>query len=135
MAPDIAIDHLPPAANDAGVVVLDPMCGSGTVLAAAAERGHTARGFDVDPLAVLMSSVATQAVDTELVVSEAERVCTRARASRVDKPRWSDPETRKFAEYWFAPKQRGQLNRLSRELDRVAAVSYTHLTLPTICSV
>jgi hypothetical protein len=26
MAPDIAIDHLPPAANDAGVVVLDPMC-------------------------------------------------------------------------------------------------------------
>lgn len=121
MAPDIAIDHLPPAANDAGVVVLDPMCGSGTVLAAAAaERGHTARGFDVDPLAVLMSSVATQAVDTELVVSEAERVCTRARASRVDKPRWSDPETRKFAEYWFAPKQRGQLNRLSRELDRVA---------------
>ena len=71
MAPDIAIDHLPPAANDAGVVVLDPMCGSGTVLAAAAaaERGHTARGFDVDPLAVLMSSVATQAVDTELVLS------------------------------------------------------------------
>lgn len=119
MAPDIAIDHLPPAADDTSVVVLDPMCGSGTVLAAAAERGHTARGFDVDPLAVLMSSVATQTVDTEQVVSEAERVCARAQASRVDKPRWSDPETRKFAEYWFAPKQRDQLNRLSRELDRI----------------
>ena len=103
MAPDIAIDHLAPTTDDTKLVVLDPMCGSGTVLTAAAERGHMARGFDVDPLAVLMSSVATQAVDTDQVIAEAERACTHAQASRLDKPRWDDPETRKFAEYWFAP--------------------------------
>ncbi|MBI8999974.1 hypothetical protein M0E87_06595 [Corynebacterium sp. CCM 9185] len=62
MAPDIAIDHLGSIEGESELVVLDPMCGSGTVLAAAADRGHAARGFDVDPLAVLMSSVATQAV-------------------------------------------------------------------------
>ncbi|MGO4958497.1 hypothetical protein ACTQ49_14745 [Luteococcus sp. Sow4_B9] len=119
MAPDIAIDHLDAVEGESELVVLDPMCGSGTVLAAAADRGHAARGFDVDPLAVLMSSVATQAVDTDDVVAEAERVCALARASSQDEPRWDDPETRKFAEYWFAASQRSQLNRLSRELDGV----------------
>lgn len=119
MAPDIAIDHLDSIEGETELVVLDPMCGSGTVLAAAADRGHAARGFDVDPLAVLMSAVATSAVDTEAVVAEAERICARARASSVDEPRWDDPETQKFAEYWFAATQRRQLNRLSRELDEV----------------
>lgn len=120
MAPDIAIDHLDSSAGESELVVLDPMCGSGTVLAAAADRGHAARGFDVDPLAVLMSSVATQAVDTEEVVAEAERICALARASSVDSPRWDDSDTQKFAEYWFAAPQRTQLNRLSRELDGIS---------------
>lgn len=120
MAPDIAIDHLDSIEGESELVVLDPMCGSGTVLAAAADRGHAARGFDVDPLAVLMSSVATRAVDTMQVVAEAERICARARASSVDDPRWDDAETQKFAEYWFAATQRAQLNRLSRELDEVS---------------
>ena len=120
MAPDIAIDHLDSIEGETELVVLDPMCGSGTVLAAAADMGHAARGFDVDPLAVLMSSVATRAVDTEAVVAEAERICAHARASSVDEPRWDDAETQKFAEYWFAATQRVQLNRLSRELDEVS---------------
>lgn len=119
MAPDIAIDHLDSVASEVVLAVLDPMCGSGTVLTAAADRGHTARGFDLDPLAVLMSTVATQAVDSEQVVAEAERVCAAARASSMEEPRWDDPETVKFAEYWFAATQRSQLNRLSRELDEV----------------
>ena len=55
MAPNIAIDHLG-STVDEELVVLDPMCGSGTVLTAAATRGHSACGFDVDPLAVLMNS-------------------------------------------------------------------------------
>lgn len=120
MAPDIAIDHLDSIEGETELVVLDPMCGSGTVLAAAADRGHAACGFDVDPLAVLMSSVATRAVDTEAVVAEAERICAHARVSSVDEPRWDDAETQKFAEYWFAATQRVQLNRLSRELDEVS---------------
>lgn len=119
MAPDIAIDHLDGMSTDDELVVLDPMCGSGTVLTAAAGRGHSARGFDVDPLAVLMSSVATTPVDTDEVVAEAERICARARASVVSDTRWDDAETIKFAEYWFAATQRTELNRLARELDSV----------------
>lgn len=126
MAPDIAINHLDSVTGESRLVVLDPMCGSGTVLSAAAGKGHVARGFDVDPLAVLMSSVATQAVDTEEVVAEAERVCARAQASSVSEPRWEDPETIKFAEYWFAAPQRIQLNRLARQLDRVGDDAVRH---------
>lgn len=120
MAPDIAMDHLESTVDGKDLIVLDPMCGSGTVLAAASGRGHAARGFDVDPLAVLMSSVATRAVDTDEVVAEAERICALARESSVDTPRWDDPETQKFAEYWFASSQLAQLNRLSRALDEVS---------------
>lgn len=120
MAPDIAIEHLDSTEGNAKLVVLDPMCGSGTVLTAAADRGYAARGFDVDPLAVLMSSVATRAVNTEEIADEAERICARAQTSHMDEPRWDDPETRKFAEYWFAAPQRTQLTRLSRELDEVS---------------
>lgn len=119
MAPDIAIDHLSATHGGGALVVLDPMCGSGTVLAAATARGHSARGFDVDPLAVLMSSVATQRIDTAAVVAEGERALANARASSVGASRWDDPETIKFAEYWFGETQRKQLNRLSRALDEV----------------
>lgn len=119
MAPDIAIDHLDSLTRGAELVVLDPMCGSGTVLAAATARGHSARGFDLDPLAVLMSSVATQPVDTDEVVAQAERVSSRARRSTTGTPLWDDLETLKFAEYWFGESQRIQLNRLSRELGSV----------------
>lgn len=119
MAPDIALDRLDSTTSEAHPLVLDPMCGSGTVLAAAASRGHDARGFDLDPLAVLMSSVATQPVSTDQLVAEAERVCAIAQASNVCTPRWDDPETIRFAEYWFGATQRIQLNRLAHQLDQV----------------
>ncbi len=56
MAPDLAISEL--TSLKRGSVVLDPMAGSGTVLRQASENGLTAIGFDVDPMAVLISRVA-----------------------------------------------------------------------------
>lgn len=122
MAPDIAMDRLDSMSGGKVATVLDPMCGSGTTLVAAASQGHSALGFDVDPLAVLMSSVATQPVDTELIVLEAENVVARARVSSASDPRWDDPETIKFSEFWFALDQRTQLNRLSLEIDKVSDI-------------
>ena len=37
--------------------ILDPMVGSGTVLRIAAEHGHNGIGYDMDPMAVLLSKV------------------------------------------------------------------------------
>lgn len=96
--------------------ILDPMCGSGTVLAVAVSEGHTAVGFDVDPLAVLMSNVTVRPVDVDEVVGAAEDVSRSARRSRATAPPWRDSETIAFAEYWFANDQRVALTRLSRAL-------------------
>ena len=51
MAPGIALEAL--GESKASLRILDPMAGSGTVLAVARSKGHRAFGVDVDPLAVL----------------------------------------------------------------------------------
>ena len=50
MAPEIALDCIPVAERGNGKRILDPMCGSGTVLSVASQRGHHATGIDLDPL-------------------------------------------------------------------------------------
>ena len=55
MAPEIAFEAL--SSLPEGSLVLDPMCGSGTVLQQSLIHGHQAIGFDKDPLAVLISRV------------------------------------------------------------------------------
>ena len=99
------------------VAVLDPMCGSGTTLLAAVERGHCAKGVDIDPLAVLMTRVWTTPIHAERLVTRAEKLARKASAmywKRVDVP-WidSDEETREFVNYWFAKEQREALRRLA----------------------
>jgi hypothetical protein len=97
------------------VRVLDPMAGSGTVLAVARANGHRAVGVDIDPLAVLLASVWTRTVDAERVNDKAGEVLDRAKAafgalpSGQAYPEDSDAETRKFIRYWFDEYTRRQL--------------------------
>jgi DNA modification methylase len=102
--------------------VLDPMSGSGTVLRAATAQGHNAIGFDVDPLAVLMSRVWTTPLSTELLRSAAADLALEAQAlddDIINLP-WldDDSETREFIEFWFGESQRRELRRLSYALFR-----------------
>lgn len=122
MAPGIALDAL----GDGGQMrVLDPMAGSGTVLAVARAKGHRAFGFDLDPLAVLLASVWTQAVDSDMITSEAEDVLSRAqkkfRSLTVGHayPDGCDEETRKFIRYWFDDYAQRQLAALASVISRV----------------
>src|SRR6266481_2938720 len=77
MAPGIALEAL--GDNKVPLRVLDPMAGSGTVLAVARAKGHWAFGFDVDPLAVLLAGVWTRTVDAERVKDKAAEVLDRAK--------------------------------------------------------
>ena len=63
MAPGIALQVI--SESEKPLRILDPMVGSGTVVALARLKGHMAMGFDVDPLAVLISSVWTTSADAE----------------------------------------------------------------------
>jgi hypothetical protein len=115
MAPDLALAGLSDLKK--GSLVLDPMAGSGTVLRQAVDLGHSAIGFDVDPLAVLMSKVWTRPVDPEVFLSLGEEIITEAQLLdlRTAKLPWlkEDPETAEFIKYWFAPEQRRALHRIA----------------------
>lgn len=119
MAPDIALTRclqLP-----ANAVVLDPMVGSGTVLRAAVDAGLQGIGYDVDPLAVLMTRVWTTPIDIDELREAARNLVRLARAeSPAVRLAWVDDdlETREFVNFWYAPKQQEDLRRLSVLLAR-----------------
>lgn len=102
-----------------GSHILDPMAGSGTVLRAAAAHGHTALGFDTDPLAVLMARVWTTPLGPAALRSAATDCVAQARALPDDLVlTWidEDPETLAFVDFWFGPQQRRELRRLASVL-------------------
>lgn len=123
MAPGIALDAL--GTSKTPLRVLDPMAGSGTVLAVARAKGHRAFGVDLDPLAVLLAGVWTRTVDAGAVTDKAAEVMDRAKAAfepmplRDAYPAGSDEETRKFIRFWFDREARRQLTALSGAISRV----------------
>jgi len=123
MAPGIAFDVL--ASEKQPIRVLDPMMGSGTVLALARSEAHKAIGVDIDPLAVLISRVWTTAIEPTKVRNRASKVIERARAvfsnlsSRNAYPRNADQTTKEFLRYWFDDHARRQLCSLATAIDRV----------------
>ena len=115
MAPDIAQESLRAVVD--GGRVLDPMCGSGTVLRAAVEAGITCTGVDIDPLAVLMARVWVTPLVPSMLLDAANAVVERARDIRAEQlEHISDAETQRLKAYWFASRQRNQLHRLATVL-------------------
>ena len=123
MAPGIALEAVGESRKP--LRVLDPMTGSGTVLAVARANGHRAFGFDLDPLAVLIAGVWTRAVEADQVNEKAKEVLSRAKhrfgslTCGHAYPIGSDKETRKFIRFWFDDYARRQLAALSLSIQRV----------------
>jgi SAM-dependent methyltransferase len=117
MAPGIVLDIL--AAEPEPIRVLDPMMGSGTVLAVARASGHAALGIDIDPLAVLLARVWTTPLDVGRVEKKAAEVLERAKSDFSSRhtseayPRQADSETKRFIRYWFDDYARRQLASLA----------------------
>lgn len=119
MAPDLALVSL--GELRPGSRVLDPMVGSGTVVRHALELGHDAVGYDLDPLAVLMSRAWTTAVADADIEAELDTILGDVANDRGDVPvlGWQqDPDTARFIEYWFHDAQRGDLARIAFALDQ-----------------
>lgn len=131
MAPGIALKTV--SSSSRRLRVLDPMSGSGTVLAVARAEGHQAIGVDLDPLAVLISRVWTTPVDCNKAMDVAKRVLKRAKARFKDTsvrnayPRNADSETIKFARYWFDGYSRRQLFALSESIRQVRSEKIRNL--------
>lgn len=119
MAPELAIKEI--STLKKGGVILDPMVGSGTVIKHGVGLGYKAIGFDMDPLAVLMTKVWTTPIDVKAVETLLKAVLNSAVGRRREDcllP-WVDDdlETSRFINYWFGIKQR-------RDLRRIASVLY-----------
>ena len=115
MAPGVALSAV--RRLDKPGLVLDPMCGSGTTIGAAIRAGHQAIGFDLDPLAVLLTRVATNPVSGDAVRRLSKSVVGEVQSSRladVYLP-WidDDPETTEFIAYWFGRKQANALRKFA----------------------
>jgi len=123
MSAEIAIEYLLQAKPP--VRVLDPMMGSGTVIALARANGHRATGIDIDPLAVLMAKVWTTPIDFDQVRNRAAAVLQRALdvfstlSLREAYPRDADSETKRFVRYWFDQYARRQLAALAISISKV----------------
>ena len=121
MAPGLAVDLIAECRKPQRI--LDPMAGSGTVLAVAHSKGHHAVGIDLDPLAVLIARVWTTAIDVQAVQDNASKVMERARRvfaslrTRDAYPKDADTETRQFTRYWFDDYARRQLTSLAMAID------------------
>jgi hypothetical protein len=132
MAPEIALDELLTLRGNA--IVLDPMSGSGMVLAQAAKLGLQAHGVDLDPLAKLISSVGATPVSVLSVTRALGLLLMRCRADHAAGREVSlvwidrDPETARFIEFWFARQQQEHLRLLSHHL-MVEPVSRNQATL------
>lgn len=119
MAPNLALETLKELPDHS--TVLDPMSGSGTVIRQAAEMGHRSIGFDMDPLAVLMSRVWTRSVPDDLIEEIGTTVIKDAR--KVDEETISlpwideDMKTKDFVNFWFGKKQQIDLRKISHTLE------------------
>lgn len=112
MAPEIALEAIKRLRP--GALVLDPMTGSGISLRVAGEYGGVCLGFDVDPLAVLISSVWNSTSDENSIVEAGEHLLKKAQQLPAETilP-WLDSETKSYIDFWFAEPQKSALIRLA----------------------
>lgn len=115
MAPEIALDGLSRLPKD--YLILDPMSGSGMVIGLAAKLGLKSIGYDLDPLACMISKANGTLVIEEKVRRACRDLISKCLALKMKDiylP-WidDDQETSNFISFWFGPKQIEQLRRLS----------------------
>lgn len=109
-----------------GDVVLDPMSGSGTTVVEAASTGRVGLGFDIDPLALLISKVKITPLDQVSVERQAHKVAQEAELSlmcpsKLERELQSrfDEKTKEFIDYWFAEQTQLELMSLVLQIEKV----------------
>lgn len=113
--------------TDPGEIVLDPMVGSGTTVVEALLAGRQGIGYDIDPLALLISKVKVTPVDPVAVLDRGAEILEKAsfalrhRRHELVKTleQRRNPQTRQFVDYWFAPETQLELQALISAIEAV----------------
>jgi DNA modification methylase len=110
-----------------GDCILDPMMGSGTTLVEAFLTGRRGLGFDIDPLALMISKVKVTPIDLVETANIGRQIVKRAKVfvrEGQDKledllaKRWNR-RTREFVDYWFARETQRELLAMVCEIEQV----------------
>lgn len=99
-----------------GARVLDPFCGSGRLLMAAAAVGGEAHGFDVNPLACLITRAKAAHADSDVIEELAREADAAARAL----PRSEPLRLRGAKVDWFSPQVAAELSQIVAWLSSLA---------------
>jgi len=87
--------------------VLDPFCGSGAVLTAAARAGIAVTGIDINPMGVLLSQTKLNGFDPAVATEMVDEIIDRAKSTH--EPLMIEWEAK---DYWFTPKTVEKFERL-----------------------
>lgn len=89
-----------------GDLIMDPFCGSGTVLVEAMARGLEAWGIDSNPFARLLTQVKTTPISTHFAIEALDRTIQEAKSTRARPP--SDVVN---VNRWYSPAAQSALQR------------------------
>jgi len=95
-------------------VVLDPFCGSGSVLLEAFTRGYDSYGIDINPLSLLISNVKTTTLNYKLLQNELEKIL-----KKVHNIRKIDDYNFFNIDYWFKPDVISKLATLRKTINSI----------------
>jgi DNA modification methylase len=95
-------------------VVLDPFCGSGSVLLEAFIRGYNSYGIDINPLSLLISNVKTTPLNYKLLQNELEKILKKVHnIKKIDDYNFFN------IDYWFKPDVISKLATLRKTINSI----------------
>lgn len=95
-------------------IVLDPFCGTGTVMLESNISGRSALGADANPLAVLIAQVKTTYIPSDLLYTTLASIMASARRSKTEVT-----TSIENIERWFSPSTIKQLTRLEEAIGKI----------------
>lgn len=97
------------------LVVLDPFCGSGSVLLEAFIRGYHSYGIDINPLSLLISKVKVTPINPFELNEELEKIFKSINTTKkVEIPQFPN------IDYWFKPNVIEKLARLKKAIENIS---------------
>lgn len=125
-----------------GDIILDPMMGSGTTIVEALLEGRNGIGFDLDPLALRLSSVKTTPIYSTFlketgykVISKALKLLETPDVLDYELKKRFDQKTKQFIDYWFFPSTQRELLSLAisiQEIQDILTRRFLELTFSSI---
>lgn len=118
-----------------GSTVLDPFCGSGTVLLEAVLAGHWAYGLDCDPLARLVAKVKTTPLPPNLRESDFRPI--RLFLDNLEVPESLTSELAQFQnrDHWFTPSAQSGLARILYSIRAVDDPDFRDMLMVSLANV